>query len=217
MKVWVTRDELPDGPLSTALRAVDLAVLHEPVLERNILTDATEQIAALTPDDWLVLTSVFAIEQVAAEVARVPRLAVVGDSSRRAAEKRGFRVALVGSGEAASLFEELFNSAACTVICYPRSSEAAVPLAPPGIDLVSPVMYQTQARRFTLSVLKEAEVVAVTSPTAVGAVGACDLPFASIGPKTSAALRQTGIAPWIEAPQRSFKSLAAAIASRGLT
>ncbi len=211
MKVWVTRDERTDGPLSKALRAVGLSVLHEPVLARKALTDAAGALAALTCDDWIVLTSVFAIEAVAGDVARVPHLAVVGASSRRAAEARGFRVDLVGRGDAASLFDELFGRADGRVICYPRSSETMIPKVPPGIDLVSPVMYETVARPFRRIAFTDADVIAVTSPSAVRVIGRADLPFASIGPMTSAALREHGVTPWVEAPQRSFQSLAAAI------
>ncbi len=62
MRVWVTRDEKPDGPLSAALWEAGLSVVHEPVLERRVVNDAHEAITKLGPDDWLVLTSVYAIE-----------------------------------------------------------------------------------------------------------------------------------------------------------
>ncbi|MCH8342377.1 MAG: uroporphyrinogen-III synthase [Planctomycetes bacterium] len=211
----MTRDEPPDGPLSTALRAAGLDVIHEPVLERSVLSNAYDEIAALTSNDWLVLTSVFAIEAVAGDVARVPHVAVVGNSSRRTAEARGFRVALVASsGDAMRLFHELFIRAHRARICYPRSSQAMVPDVPPGVDFVSPVLYETVAMPFRKSVLEEADLVAVTSSSAVRAVGPVDLPFASIGPSTSAALREIGVRPWVEAPQRSFESLARTIAAQ---
>lgn len=210
--VWVTRDEPAGGPLAATLRVAGLSVLHEPVLTRNTLTDAADQIAALTRDDWLVLTSAFAIGAVAGRVAKVPRVAVVGNASRRAAESRGFRVVLVGRGDATSLFEELFAHVGHGVICYPRSSETTVPKPPPGVNLVSPVLYQTVPRPFRRTAFADADIIAVTSPTAVRAIGHADLPFASIGPLTSAALRENGITPCVEAPQRSFQSLATAIA-----
>ena len=61
MNVWVTRDEKSDGPLSSALRSAGLGVILEPVLERRVVTDAADVIARLGPDDWLVLTSVYAV------------------------------------------------------------------------------------------------------------------------------------------------------------
>lgn len=215
MKVWVTRDEPPDGPLSTALLGAGLEVHHEPVLKRAVLTDAYKEIAALTADDWLVLTSVFAVHAVAGAPARVPQVAVIGQASRRAAEARGFRVALISpGGGASSLFRELFGRALPATVCYPRSSEARIPHVPVGVRLVCPVLYETVPRPFRRSLLQEVEIVAVTSPSAVRAVGPVDLRFASIGPTTSAALRDIGAAPWVEAPQPSFESLAAAIAAQ---
>ncbi len=214
MKVWVTRDEPPGGPLSTALRAAGLDVVTEPVIARSALTDAHDEIAALTPGDWLVLTSVFAIEAVAADVATVPQVAVLGDASRRAAESRGFRVVLVSGGDAMSLFDELFRRPPCATICYPRSSQAKLPDVPPGVNLVSPVLYETVPLPFRRSVLEEADLVAVTSPSAVRAIGRVELPFASIGPSTSATLGELGTTAWIEAPRPSFESLARAIAAQ---
>jgi len=211
----VTRDEPPDGPLSTALRAAGLEVMHEPVLERRVATDAADEMAALGPDDWLVLTSPFAIDAVAAGPARIPRVAVVGESSRRAAEARGFRVEMVSSGsDAKSLFAELRQRVGSGRICYPRSSLAAPPQSWPGVELISPVLYATVRREFDSGVIGRVDAVAVASPSAVEAVGPVDLPFASIGPSTSAAVRKLGREPWLQAPQRSFDSLARAIAAR---
>ncbi len=283
----MTRDEKPDGPLSTALREAGLSVVYEPVLERRVVNDAREAITKLGPDDWLVLTSIYAIEAVAQEAARVPRVAVVGKASRRAAQARGFRVELLSPrGDGGSLIqalqEHIARATACdpgpagsaaarissgtevcdpdsagariasrTRVCYPRSALAQPPDPWPGIELLSPVLYETIARTFDRSVFDRVDVVSVTSPSAVDAIRALPhqsprsglplrstllgdwcgtsagsftsagapeskLRFASIGPTTSAALRQMGIEPWIEAPDPSFKSLARAIAD-GIT
>jgi uroporphyrinogen-III synthase len=246
MKVWVTRDEGPDGPLSTALRAVGLTVIHEPVLERRIVDDAEDAISQLGPHDWLVLTSPYAVEAVAQEAARVPRVAVVSEPSRLAAEARGLRVELVGSeGGAKALFEELRKQTTGGIVCYPRSSLASPPKPWGGVQLLSPVLYETVPRDFDRGVIARVDVVSATSPSAVDAIRAppaswlaasklarqasagCvnsdvhpdgapqrGLRFASIGPTTSAALRKIGIEPWLEAPQRSFGSLAQAIAAQ---
>ena len=252
MKVWVTRDEEPDGALSTALREAGLSVVHEPVLERRVVDDAHEAITKLGPDDWLVLTSIYAIEAVAQEAARVPRVAVVSEASRRAAQARGFRVELVSPrGDGGSLIQALRRQTKGGKVCYPRSALAQPPDPWPGIELLSPVLYETIARTFDRSVFDRVDVVSVTSPSAVDSIRAlphqspssvlrsgnpglgdwcgtsagsftsagapeCKLRFASIGPTTSAALRQMGIEPCIEAPDPSFKSLARAIAD-GIT
>ncbi len=259
MRVWVTRDEETDGPLSTALRAAGLTVVHEPVLTRRVVDDAAETISQLGPDDWLVLTSVYAVETVAVEPARVPRVAVVSEPSRRAAEARGFRVELVSAGgDGKSLFHELRQRATRGKVCYPRSSLARPPEPWPGVELISRILYETAPRDFDRGVIRRVDVVTVTSPSAVDAIQSATrsqdrpvgrgkgavpgegrdhirdtaeddpagvaeddfsltlrgLPFASIGPTTSAELRRIGIEPWLEAPQRSFRSLAQAIAAK---
>jgi len=215
VRVWVTREEGNDGPLCMALRRQGLEPVLEPVLERHVLDNAAVTLGRLGPEDWLVLTSPYAVGAVAAEPARVPRVAVVGERSKQAAEARGFRVALVSSGgDGRSLFQELRSRATTGRVCYPRSSLVSPPAPWPDIELLSPVIYETVPRSFDRTVMQRVDVVAVASPSAVNAVGAVDLPFASIGPTTTMALREIGIKPWAEAPERSLESLAEAIADQ---
>ncbi|MHC4128750.1 MAG: uroporphyrinogen-III synthase [Planctomycetota bacterium] len=190
MKVWVTRDEPADGPLSAALRDAGLEPVLEPVITRRVLTDARSHIAALGPDDWLVLTSVYAVEAVAVEGGCAARVAVVGEASRRAALARG-------------------------LVLYPRSSLAEEPRLPPGFRFISPILYETVRRAWRTGIVHRVDVIAVASRSAVHAVGTIDLPFASIGPTTTAALRLAGIEPWVEAAEPSFEALARAIADQG--
>ncbi len=215
MRVWVTRDEEDGGPLSTALLGVGLEVSLEPVLRKRVVEGCGDAIRLLGRDDWLVLTSPFAIEAVPAGPARIPRVAVVAESSREAAEARGFRVELVSSGgDGKSLFADLRKKAKSGKICYPRSSLASPPVSWERVDLFCPVLYETVPREFDREVIKRVDVASVASPSAVNAVGAVGLSFASIGPSTSAALRKLGIEPWVEAPKRSFASLASAISNQ---
>jgi uroporphyrinogen-III synthase len=217
VNVWVTRDEGPGGPLAAALREARLGVIVEPVIERQVVSDCRCEIMALGADDWLVLTSAFAIEAVAGELARVPRVAVVGELSAQAAAAHGLRVMLISAtGEREGLFAALFPLARGRVVCYPRSSLAQPPAAPPDVTLISPVLYDTRQRAFRPEVADEADLIAVASPSAVHAIlerVRPQRPFASIGPSTSRALRAAGIEPAIEAAQPTFASLAAAIAA----
>jgi uroporphyrinogen-III synthase len=219
VRVWVTRDEDISGPLCTALRGAGLTPVLESVLERRVVTAAADVISRLGPDDWLVLTSPYAVEAVAAEPARVPRVAVVSEPSRRAAEARGFRVELVSPrGDGKSLFEALRATAKSGTVCYPRSALAKAPRPWSGVELVSPVLYEAVARTFDATVIDRVDVIAVASPSAVDAIKAagCELAgrkFASIGPTTSAALRKHGIEPWCEPSEPSFEALSAAIAA----
>jgi uroporphyrinogen-III synthase len=216
VKVWVTRDETADGPLSTALRDAGLQPVLEPVIARRVLGDARQEIAQLGPDDWLVLTSVFAVEVVAVEAACAARVAVVGEATRLGAVARGLRVELVSAdGTAAGLFGQLAEHARGATVLYPRSSLAEVPGLPAGTRLISPVLYETVPRAWRRHVLEEVDVIAVASASAVRAAGAVDLPFASIGPSTTRALLESGRKPWVEADEPSFRALARAIADQG--
>jgi uroporphyrinogen-III synthase len=212
--VWVTRDENDDGPLSTALRARGLTVLLEPVLQRRIVADPAELVRGLRPDDWLVLTSVYAIEAVG-EVpgAGVPQAAVVGESSRRTAEQHGLRVALVcKDGHGDTLFTRLRETVHFGIVCYPRSAQAEPPKPWPGVELRTPILYDTVPRAFDHHVAQKASIAAVASPSAFEALGDIDIPLASIGRTTSEAIRRRHREPAVEASYPSFEHLAAAIA-----
>jgi len=215
MRVWVTRDEKPGGPLSAALREAALVPVLEPVVVRRVLGDGRKEIAQLKPTDWLVLTSEFAVEAVAAEAAGIARVAVVGEASRKAALARGLRVELVSEdGTAEGLFAALAQCASGATVLYPRSSLAGVPDLPGEIRLISPVLYETAPRAWRPEITGEVDVIAVASPSAVRAVGPVDLPFASIGPTTSAPLREAHIESWVEAREPTFAALARAIADQ---
>lgn len=215
MNVWVTRDEPPDGPLATALREHNLVPILEPVIEKRLVGSPAEVIGTLAADDWLVLTSPYAIEAVGpCPAARIPRIAVVGEPSARLAKSFGLRVELISpDGHGAGLFAELHQLVKCGRVCYPRSSRVPVPRTWAEVKLDSPILYDTFTRAFDRSVVERVDVVAVASPSAVEAVGPVDLPFASIGRVTSEAVRHLGRQPWVEAASPSFKSLAAALAA----
>ena len=215
MNVWVTRDEERDGSLCTALRDAGLGVVWEPVLERRLCDSWDDAaVAGLGAGDWLVLTSPFAIRLLAGRSdQRKPRVAVVGEASRELAAAQGYNVAIVSTdGTGATLFEELTRQVHTGTVCYPRSTLADPPNAWSGVALRCPILYETVARQYDRTVVERVDLVAVASASAVRAVGRVELPFASIGPKTTAALHDMGIEPVTEAPVRSFQSLAEAIA-----
>ncbi len=216
-KVWVTRDEGADGPLCAALRRAGLEPVYEPVIERRVTGDVAREIAELGPEDWLVLTSAFAIRAIPAGHVRC-RVAVVGEASRAEAAVRGLRVALVSpDGTGQGLWRELTRHlGGARRVCYPRSSRAEEPARMEGVAVSSPVLYRTESRRVDPSRLHGVEIAAVCSPSAAGGVLAArpGVRCASIGPTTSAALRERGVEPWLEAPEPNFDSLAREIAAR---
>ncbi len=214
MIVWVTRNEPADGPLSFALRERGLDVILEPVIEQTILACPADLLAGLGPDDWLVLTSPFAIEAVTAEpAARIPHVAVVGESSRALATRAGLRVELIGpDGHGSTLFEALRTTVTAGVVCYPRSAKAAVPQAWADVELRCPVLYDTVPRDFDRTVAERVAVAVVASPSAVEALGDIDVPLASIGRATTSAIHARGRAPVAVAAYPTFDNLAKAVA-----
>lgn len=213
MRVWVTRDEAENGPLCVALTHAGLDPVLEPVLQRTTITDAAEDLARLEPDDWLVLTSIYAVGAVAVGPARVPRVAVVGEKTHSAAIARGFRVELVSPDSTRDgLFRALRDRVDCGIVCYPRSSLAKAPKAWSGVTMRSPILYRTEQRDFDRSTIERVDMISVTSPSAVDIIDSTDRPFASVGPTTTRALQKKGIGPVVEASDRSFESLASAIA-----
>jgi|GEM_PF-2576495 len=216
MKVWVTRDEQPDGPLSSALRKAGMTAILEPVIARRPAPDwDNRHVDTLGESDLLVLTSVYAIELLASLTThRAMPVAVVGEASKKAAVEAGFNVTFVSSdGTGRTLFAELQKKIGTGRVCYPRSARASVPPPWCGITISCPILYDTTVRDFDRSIIDRAEIIAVASPSAARAIGASNIPFASIGPTTSKALRDLKIEPAVQASQPSFESLADAIAS----
>ena len=216
MRVWITREEGEDGPLSAAVRACGLTPVLEPVIQRRLICDPNEAVGDLQTDDWLVLTSPYAIEAVLdVAAARVACIAVVGEPSAKLARSLGLRVELVGSsGHGAELWNELRERVSDGVVCYPRSAKANEPQTWGNVELRTPELYDTSPREFDRSVADRVDVAAVASPSAVKAIGPTPLRLASIGRATSAAIRTLGMQPWVEAATPSFESLAEAIANQ---
>jgi uroporphyrinogen-III synthase len=215
-RVWVTRDEAPDGPLCVAVRDAGLEPVLEPVLARRLTGDITGALGRLSKRDWLVLSSPFSVEAVPADLVRC-RVAVIGEPSRRAAEARGLRVERVspdhtGEGLWRSLRSDPEGAAR---VLFPRSERAPARQSWPGIEVHSPVLYETRRRAFDPAIAARVDAAAITSPSAVEAIAGTDSlpPCASIGPTTSEAMRAHGIGVWAEASSPDFGSLARAVAA----
>jgi uroporphyrinogen-III synthase len=215
-RVWVTRDEEPGGELCAALRSTGLEPVLEPVLARRIVADPAELLRDLRPGDWLVITSTFAARAIRA-VPTSAHVAVVGEATARACRDMGLAVDLVSPhATGASLWPVLWPRVGPGArVFYPRSSLAEVPPRPPAIQLIAPVLYRTEPRQFDAGIARRVDVVTLASPSAVRRIaGIEELPAgASIGPTTSAAMREHGIPVWVESPAHTFDDLAAAIAA----
>lgn len=213
LTVWVTRDETPDGPLATALRSVGLGAIVEPVITRRVVDQPSQLISHLSENDWLVLTSPFATDALSGPCATRPKVAVIGDATRRCALANGMRVECVAPRpDRESLFAELAKKVDRATVCYPRSSRATPPPAWGQVTIQSPILYHTRSRPFDRGVIDRSDVAAFASESAVSAAGYVDLPAAAIGPKTTRALKSLGMSVVAQAPAPDFDALAAAIA-----
>lgn len=193
--IWVTRDENPDGPLSAALRTLRVPAICDPLVRTVPLSDGGDLAQTLAPDDWLVLTSPRAIELVSeVAVRRGPRVAVVGTTSARLAQQRGFRVEHVSaSRSAAGVWRFLAQHHASRRICFMRSKRAPAPN-----DLLQQLevvdLYDSEPRAADPRTAERATAVAFTSGEAVRACtmqfGDIPLPAVSIGSNTSAVIRE---------------------------
>jgi uroporphyrinogen-III synthase len=214
-RVWVTRVEGENGELATELRQCGLMAVVEPVLEMHLVHTTLDDVAQLHPDDWLVLTSPFAIRSVAPVIASNQRIAVIGQSSATLAQSLGLIVQLVSpTTNANGLWKHLACQEPRRNICFPRSSLASIPRID-GLHIHAPVLYSVVPRDFDLKVVSRSDVVTFTSSSAVLSVmkrlEKLEIPAVSIGPSTSLVLRHKGVAALVEAEKRTLHSVAIAV------
>jgi uroporphyrinogen-III synthase len=143
-----------------------------------------------------------------------PHVAVVGSMTAATARLRGFHVDMVNeSGDAEGLFDELMRTIESGAVCYPRSSLTLPPMPWGDVRIMSPIVYETTAIDFDRTIRERVDIAAVTSASAVRALGCVDVAMASIGRTTSNAIRKLGVEPRLEAHAPTFVALADAIAA----
>ena len=175
--VVVTRDEPSDGPLSSALRGLGLAVLAWPVLRVLPPEDATPLIRALeraSQFDWMVFASQHAVQAVTERLPAAPqgvRLAAVGERTAEALRERGWDVQVVpAEASAAALVEALTpHIARGTRVLFPASSRA-LPTLPAGLERLGAQVLMIEAYRTQPSSLDVRTCRADIERKAVGAV-----------------------------------------------
>jgi uroporphyrinogen-III synthase len=186
--VVVTRDEGPDGPLTTLLRSRGLTVYRWPTIRVAPPEDPApleSALADLDAFDWAVFTSPRAVAAVLdrADIAVLPsgiRTAAVGEATAGALERAGWPVTLVPrtqTGEAlvAALLDA--GMGAGTRVLFPASAIArdTVPdgLAEAGVVVVQVEAYRTEAVELDRGACRElmdsgaVAIVTFTSPSTV--------------------------------------------------
>lgn len=238
----VTRDEDIDGPLSLALRDHSAEVLCVPFVGQTVAPDDTAlRLAVRTPPEWLVLTSSRALQALVPALAREgltladfpAKIAAVGRATARAIEALGRQVDVVPEEESVEgLLRALVPRLAIrTHILYPRAARTegrlAERLREAGMFVADPIAYSTQVVLDVnmLQLLlgdRTPDVIVFASASAASALLCVeDEPIqrmlrsavrASIGPRTTDALRDANLPPHVEAPDRSFAAIADALA-----
>lgn len=229
MRIAVTRSGDRAGPLVKALERAGARVIEIPLTRTELLDPAPlrEALRVLQAYDWVLLTSVNAVERLAAVVREEGveaimasrRLAVVGSITAAASDEQGWRVPSVQPErmQAEGLLDEMAARADVegARILYPAAA-AARDVLPDGlralgarVDVVP--LYRTvpdpegQERLRHLVEAGAVDLVAVAAPSAIDALldalppeRAARLPVACIGPVTARAARVAGFPVAVE-------------------
>lgn len=242
VRVAVTRAGERGGPLADALRRVG-ATVHEIPLTRIETLDLTplhHAVANLAQFDWVLLTSVNAVEHLAAVVAErgaeaamaTKRLAVVGTATALACDKHGWRAPTVQPDkmQAEGMVDLLAERSDIdgAHMLYPAAAGArdVLPEALRALGAVVDVVtvYRSapdpegQARIRALAKAGELDLVTVAAPSAVDALldalppeHARRLPVAAIGPVTARAARVAGFPVKLESQAATMEGWVKAI------
>ena len=229
VRIAVTRAGERGSPLADALRAKG-ATVHEVPLTRIETLDLAplhDAVRRLVEFDWVLLTSVNAVEHLARVVAErgavaamaTRRLAVVGVATAAAAEKCGWRTPTVHpeNAQAVGMLDAMASRSDIegARMLYPCAA-AARDVLPDGLRALGAVVesvpaYRSapdpdgQARIRALVKSGEIDLVTVAAPSAVDALldalppeHAGRLPVACIGPVTARAAKVAGFPVKVE-------------------
>jgi uroporphyrinogen-III synthase len=243
--VLSTRDEAGNARFAREIAAWGGRVLSVPLIRIEPPVDPAPlraAVAALDRFDWIVFTSVHAVDATCAldewkaawPATPRPRIAAVGRATARVLDDNGIAEVTIAGGTARSLVDVLGRKA--SNVLWPRSdrarSELPDGLRAAGATIVDPIAYRTctaqpEGVKAVIDGLEGGDIDAVAffSPSAVHA---CVETFAdrlfssvfdrvlvaSIGPTTSAAIADTGLRVDVEADEHTARGLARAIVTR---
>jgi len=241
-RVLVIRALHQSPELADALRKAGLAPVIVPVLEiapPESFAGLDDAIARLSTFDWLLFTSANAVEvfrqRLHGDLPEGLRLAVIGSITARAAQKVGFAVTLrpekaTGEGLAEALMPHAPGARMLLVRAAVARDVLPARLEDAGAAVEIAQAYRTVIPAGAPGLLQEIfagpaqpAAIAFTSSSSVHHLlqvleaGGLRLPestiLATIGPITSATLRDAGYQPTVEAKEANVISLAKAIAS----
>ncbi|MBL0939231.1 MAG: uroporphyrinogen-III synthase [Gemmatimonadaceae bacterium] len=242
VRIAVTRAGERGGPLADALRRVGATVYDVPLtrIETLDLQPLHDAVARLTQYDWVLLTSVNAVEHLAqavtargAEAAMATRrLAVVGPATARATDEQGWRAPTVQPDrmQAEGVLDVLAERSDIegARILYPCAAGARDVL-PDGLRALGATVdvipaYRSapdpegQARLRQLTRDAQVDLVTAAAPSAVDALldalppeQASHIPVACIGPVTARAARIAGFPVKVESTAATVEGWVKAI------
>ena len=241
VRIAVTRAGERGGPLAQALRAVG-ATVHEIPLTRIESLDPlplAEAVDSLARYEWVLLTSVNAVEHLAAAVTsasltsqlRSRKIAVVGAATADAVAQRGWTATLMPERYHAEALVDAMSSRVDVDgmrMLYP-AAQGARDVLPNGlralgaiVDVIpvyrSTVDAEGQCRMKSLATSNGLDLVTVAAPSAVDALlealpaeFARRLPVACIGPVTARAARLAGFPVKVESTAATAEGLVRSI------
>lgn len=236
LTVLLTRTPADSEAWAGPLRAAGAEVKMLPCIRTMPATDPATAHAlrhALAEADWLLLTSRRGVDAVSrlVEPGTVPAdtlIAVVGPATAQSASARLGRVDLIApSGTARALAGAVVGDPrfaagqrCVAALAANAGSVLADALAAAGaryqrIDVYRTIPHPPEARKRSLASLGAGDIVFSSPTTVTGFVNQvdidCDYRAWSIGPSTSAALREAGIALAGEAPRPGIAGIVAII------
>jgi uroporphyrinogen III methyltransferase/synthase len=214
-RVIVTRFELADGPLATALRRAGAEPLLVPLIGIDpVVEDGADSAFTVRDFDWITFTSANGVRMFWARLGTAERMAfrthrgiaAVGPATARSVAALGATSALTAAEFVAESLADALGDVHAKRILWPRAAGARSVLSERlrdrGAEVVERILYDT----ITLPVPDEtkesvldADAITFTSPSAVRAFvasfGADVSPrIVCIGPVTAAAAKDAGLA-----------------------
>jgi uroporphyrinogen-III synthase len=237
LRVVVTRAAHQAEELAAPLRAIGADVILLPVIGIAPPSDE-ESLRRAAHDcdgyDWIIFSSANAVEAFASQLAHLPRarIATVGAATREAAEARGLPVTVTPDRYIAEALVQALD------VEDLRDKRILIPSAAITRDVIAPALRErgasvnvVEAYRNVVPAEAEAQAAvvfrepfpdwvtfasssAVTNLVAlVGVLPLQRVKIASIGPATSATIRQQGLIPTTEASEHSVRGLVGAVSS----
>ncbi len=235
-RIVVTRDRRQAAELAEPLEALGAEALLLPVIEIQDALDPgpmRDAIARLDTYDWLIFTSANGVRAFTAALdkskndlrALRARLCAIGPATKAAIEALHLKVDLMPKEYVAESLVESFaqENLDGKRILLPRAAVARdlvpVELSRKGAQIDVVEAYRTGAPTFDRSILdRKPHWITFTSSSTVsnfietaGKDSLAGIKIASIGPITSATLRQHGLEPTVEADPHTIPGLIAAI------